>query len=382
VAISIVLLIGAGLLIRSLAHQTKVDLGYNPRNVLTAAVRLPATEYPTTEERIAFYDSLVEEVRALPGVTSVGLVNRLPILDRGGNIYLFPEDHVPEEGQSSMSRSADFRHVVPGYLETMGIPILAGRDIARTDTEGSPRVMIISESVAELFFPGQNPLGRKLLVDMDDLIAHEVVGVVPNTRLGRVTSEAFHSMYMSYYQIGRTRMRLAVRAQSDPAQLIAPIRAILREKDRNIPLAEAETMESIVGDSLSDFRVITSSLGLLSGIALLLALVGLYGVLAFYVSQRYHEIGVRMVLGANAFHVANLVLSRGMALVAIGLAVGLIASYWATNLVQRLLFGIESTDPMTFIVTAVGFGCVALMACVVPAVRATRTDPAFTLQSE
>jgi putative ABC transport system permease protein len=382
VAISIMLLIGAGLLIRSLAHQMRVDLGYNPENVLTAGVSLADSEYPSTEQRIGFFDSLVEEVEALPGVMSVGLVNRLPIVNPGGNIYLYTEDHVPEQGQSKMSRSADFRHVVPGYLETMGIPLVAGRDIARTDTEESPRVMIISESVAEMFFPDQNPLGQRLVVDMGELVVHEVVGVVANARLRRVTSNPFHAMYMSYYQIGSNSMRLVVRGQGDPTSLIAPIRQILRQKDPNVPLAAVATMESIVGDSLSDFRVITSSLGLLSAISLLLALVGLYGVLAFYVSQRCHEIGVRMVLGANTRNVANLVLSRGMALVAVGLVIGLTASYWATAVVQRLLFGIGATDPVTFIVTALGFGSVALLACLVPAWRAARTDPVQTLQAE
>jgi putative ABC transport system permease protein len=382
VAISIMLLIGAGLLIRSLARQMQVDLGYNPSNLLTAGISLAESEYPEVEQRVAFFDSFVERVEALPGVTSIGMVNRLPIIHRGGNIYLYTEDHVPEEGQTNMSRSADFRYTVPGYLETMGIPLLAGRDIARTDTEDAPRVMIISESVAEMFFPGENPLGRKLIVDMGEMVVHEIVGVVANTRLGRVTSNPFHSMYMSYYQIGGRSMRLVVRSHSDPTPLTSPIRQILREMDPNIPLAEVATMESIVSDSLSDFRVITSSLGLLSAISLLLALVGLYGVLSFYVSQRYHEIGVRMVLGANTHNVANLVLSRGMALVAAGLVIGLTASYWTTAVVQRLLFGVESTDPVTFLVTALGFGSVALMACLVPAWRATRTDPVCTLQAE
>ena len=382
VAISVMLLIGAGLLIQSLALQMHVNLGFDPANVLTAGVRLPDSDYPNPEMRIVFFDSLVEEVGALPGVASVGLVNRLPISQGGGNIYLYAEDQGPEDVQSSMNRSADFRYVVPGYLETMGIPLLAGRDISKTDSDGSPRVMIISESLAELFFPGQNPLGERLLVDMGELTAHEVVGVVGNARLRSITNDPFHAMYMSYYQIAENGMQLAVRAQGDPAALVGPIREILRAKDPNIPLAEPATMVSIIDNALSDFRVITSSLGLLSVIALLLALVGLYGVLSYYVSQHYHEIGVRMVLGANARQVANLVLTRGMALVGVGLVVGLAASYWATNLIQRLLFGVGSTDPITFFVTALGFGLIALMACLVPAWRATRADPVLTLQAE
>jgi putative ABC transport system permease protein len=382
VAISTVLLIGAGLLIRSLTHQSSVELGFDPTNVLTAGVRLPESDYPTPEERIVFFTSLAEEVEALPGVLSVGLINRLPILHGGGNIYLHPVDQPPEEGQSKMSRSADFRYMVPGYLETMGIPLLAGRDIARSDVEGSPRVMVVSESLGELFFPGKNPLGQRLVVDMGEPVVHEVVGVVANARLSRLTRQPFHAMYMSYYQVPMDSMRLTVRTATDPAALTRPIREILRAKDPNIPLAEPATMASILDDALSDFRVITSSLGLFSAIALLLALVGLYGVLAYYVRQRHHEIGVRMALGASARQVANLILSRGMGLVAAGLVAGLIASYWATRLFQRLLFGVESTDPATFVVTALGFGLVALMACLAPAWRATRVDPVVILQAE
>lgn len=382
VAFSVVLLIGAGLLIRSLALQMQVDLGFKPTNVLTAGVRLPSNDYSDAEKRTAFFDSFVEEVEALPGVQSVAMINRLPIRHGGGNIYLHPVDQTPEEGQSRMSRSADFRYVLPNYFKTMGIPLLAGRDIERTDVEGSPRVMIISESLGELFFPGENPLGKQLVVDMGEKVVHEIVGVVGNARLSRPSSDPFHSMYMSYFQIGASNMRIAVRTQGDPEALTGPIREILRRKDRNIPLAEAETMTAIIDDELSDFRIITSSLGLFSSIALLLALVGIYGVLAYYVSQRSHEIGVRMALGASARQVANLVLTRGIALVAMGVFLGVAASFWTTNFIQQQLFGIEAFDPVTFASTAAGFGVVALIACLLPAWRATRVDPVLTLQAE
>ncbi len=382
VAISVMLLIGAGLLIRSLTLQMNVNLGFDPTNVLTAGLRLPDNDYPEPEQRIAFYTSLVEEVQALPGVLSVGLVNRIPILNPSGNIYVFPADQPPEKQESKMSRSADFRCVLPGYFKTMGIPLLAGRDVAETDVEEAPRVMIVSESMAELFFPDRNPLGQKLIVDMGELVVHEVVGVVANARLSRLTSQPFHAMYMSYRQVPRDSMRLAVRTEGEPTALTRQIREIVQAKDRNIPLAEPVTMASILDDALSDFRIITSSLGLFSSIALLLALVGLYGVLAYYVSQRYHEIGVRIALGAGRRQVANLVLSRGMGLVALGLVGGLAGSYWANKLIQRLLFGVEATDPTTFIVAALFFGFVALMACLLPAWRATRIDPVATLQAE
>ena len=382
VAISIMLLIGAGLLIRSLATQMRIDPGFDPDNVLTAGISLPQGDYPDPEERTSFFESLVEDVRALPGVRSVALINRLPIIHGGGNIYLYTEDQPAEDRQASFARSADFRYVSPGYLETMGIPLLAGRDIAATDSPDSPRVMVVTESLADLFFPDQNPVGQTLLVDMGELVAHQIVGVAGNARLRRITNDPFHAMYMSHAQVERSRMQLAVRTHQDPATLIDPIKAILKAKDPNIPLADPVPMASIVDDALADFRIITSSLGLLSVIAVLLALVGLYGVLAYYVSQRHHEIGVRMTLGATARQVANLVLSRGMALVLTGIAIGMVAAFWATGLIQRLLFGVESTDAATFVATALGFSFVATIACLIPAVRAARVDPVLTLKAE
>ncbi len=383
VAISTVLLIGAGLLIRSLTQQMNIDLGFNPQNVLTAGLRTPNNDYPEPEQRVAFFTSLVEEVEALPGVVSVGIVNRIPILHQGGNIYVYHADRPVEDQETSMGRSADFRCVLPGYFKTMGMPLLAGRDIAETDAAGAPPVMIISESMVDLYFPGENPLGKRLIVDMlGEMVTHEVVGVVANARLHRLTRQPFHAMYMSYKQVAWDRMNLMVRTEDDPVALIGPVREILRAKDRNIPLAEPASMVSILDDALSDYRIITSSLGLFSSIALLLALVGLYGALAYYVSQRYHEIGVRMALGASRQQVAKIVLSRGMGMVAAGLVLGVAGSYWATRLIQQLLFGVEPTDPTTFVFAALAFGLVALLACLLPAWRATQIDPVMVLQAE
>jgi predicted permease len=382
VAISILLLIGAGLLIRSLATQMRVDPGFDPDNVLTGGVWLSETGYPEAEGQIAYFDSLVEEVAALPGVESVSLISRLPIVNPGGNIYLYAEDERPEDRQASMARSADFRVVSPGYFETMGMPLVAGRDLAATDDTASARVMVVTQSLAELFFPGENPIGKTLLVDMNDLTAHEIVGVVGNARLRGLTRDPFHAMYMPYAQNPSRRMNLTVKSLTDPTSLIRPIREIVSAKGTGAPFADPTTMESIIDDSMADFRVLTSSLGLLSLIAVSLALVGLYGVLAYFVSQRHHEIGVRMSLGATARQVANLVLSRGMALVATGVSMGLVGSYWATRLVQRLLFGIERTDPVTYLAAALGFAFVAVLACLVPAVRAAHVDPVIVLKAE
>ncbi len=377
VAIATVLLIGAGLLVRSLSLQMKVELGFNPTHLYTAELSLPEDAYPEPDQRIAFFTSMVEEVEALPGVVSVGLINRLPIRDVSGSVYVHRDQNSEESKELALLRCA-----LPGYLKTMGIPLLAGRDISETDAEGAPRVMIVSESMAEHYFPDQNPLGKKLLVDMGEMVAHEIIGIAGDARLNRITSGPNHTMYMSYFQNPREVMRIAVRTAADTSSVARPIQEILRTKDANLLLAEPVTMASVLDDALSDFRITTSALGLFSSIALLLALVGLYGVLAYNVSQRYHEIGVRMALGAGRRHVAMMILSRGMGMVAAGLVFGMVAAYWTTQLIQGLLFRVAPNDPTTFILAALSFGATAVMACLLPAWRATRVDPVTVIQSE
>ncbi len=380
VAVSIVLLMGAGLLIRSLGRQLSVNLGFDPSNLLAAELRLPEDEYQAPEQRISFFTSLVEEVKALPGVTSVGLINRIPIRESGGDIYIHPVGRPPESRQDT--RSAFFRCVLPGYLQTMRIPLLAGRDVAETDTMNSPRVMVISESLAELFFPGQNPVGQKMVVDMGEKIEHDVIGVAGDARLSSLTGQPYHTMYLSYRQVPRPLMRIAVRTSGDPTALVGSMREILRAKDRNIPLAEPAAMATIIDDSVADYRVVTFSLGLLSAIALLLAAVGLYGVLAYFVSQRYHEIGVRMALGASGSKLIALILSRGFLLVGIGLVLGIAGSFAANRLLQQLLFETAPTDPGTFVGVTLFLGLVTLLACLLPAWRASRVDPVDALRAE
>lgn len=369
-------------MVQSLTRQMNVDLGFDPSRILTAGLTLPVDAYAEPARRIAFFDALVEGVEALPGVTRVGLINRLPIRDRGGNIYLYRTDQRPSGARAAdMSRSADFRYVLPGYFETMGIPLLAGRDVARTDVEGSPRVMVVSRSLAELFFPGESPVGKRLVVDMGELVEHEIVGVVGDARLSAPTSEPFHAMYMSYYQVPRSTMRIAIKTDGDPGAVVAPLRELLHAEDPNLPLDEPATMEDVLDGAVADYRVVTSSLGLFSAMALLLAMVGLYAVLAYSVSQRRHEIGLRIALGARPGQVTSHVIRRGMALVAAGLALGLPGAYATTRLIETLLFGVTPTDPWTFLAVASLAGLVALAACWFPARRASRIDPVAMLHA-
>ena len=379
VALGVVLLIGAGLLIRSLARQADIDLGFAPANVLTAGVRVSERDYPGVEQRIGFFTSLVDEVRVLPGVEAVGLVSQLPIRHPGGNIYV----HRPGEvSEASMARSADFRVVLPGYFQSMGIPLVAGRDIANADGPGSRRVMVVSQSLAGLLFPGEDPIGQPVVVDMGEPVVHEVVGVVGDARLRRVRSQPFHAMYMSLRQAPRASMFLTVKTATNPAALITPIREVLQRKDPTVPLAEPATMAAIVDEAVAEFRVVTLALGLFAAVALALALVGLYGVLDYQVRQRRRELGVRMALGASPAALASLVLGRGLVMTGLGLAAGTAGAVAATRALQALLFEVTPTDPATFVAVPALFGLVTIGACLLPAWRAARVNPAETLRGD
>jgi len=379
VALGVVLLVGSSLLVRSLIRQMGVDLGFDPANVLTAGIRVSEQDYPDAAQRTSFFTSLVDEVSALPGTQAVGLISQLPIRHPGGNLYV---RRPGQEALSTMDRSADFRTVLPGYFASMRMPLVAGRDLAESDTADRPRVTVISQSLATLMFPGENPLGQTLIVDLGEPVPHEVVGVVADARLRRVRSDPFHAMYMSFSQAPRPAMSLVMRTTGDPMGLVAPLRELLRRKDATIPLAEPSTMTSIVHDALAEARVVTVALGMFAAVALMLSLVGLYGVLAYYVGQHRHELGVRMALGASAGEVLALVLRRGMILTVAGLAAGLTGAVLASGTLEALLYDTAPTDPVTFVLVPVIFAAVSALACLLPAWRASRVNPVDALRTE
>ncbi len=379
VAACFVLLIGAGLLVRSFSRQMSVDLGFDPQSVLAAQIRLGADAYPEPGARVTFFSTFLERARALPGATSVGLIDRLPIRQPGGNIYIRRPDQPPA---AKMELSADFRVVEPGYLRTMRIPLLAGRDLAESDTADAPRVMVVSASLASLVFPGQNPIGQRLVVDMGDPVEHEVVGVAGDARLRRVRNRPFHAMYMAYRQNPRPVMHVTIRTAGDPALLVSPLRALLRELDPNIPFAEPATMQGIVDDSVADARVVTVSLAVFSGIALLVAVLGIYAVLAYHVNQRAHELSVRLALGATPAGLLRQVVGHGFVLVGIGLVLGGAGALAGAGVLSRLLFDTEPTDPATFAGVTAVLVLASLVACLLPALRVTRLNPVDALQAE
>ncbi len=381
VALSVVLLIGAGLLMRSFMELRGVDPGFRAEQLLTARVSLPGASYSEAESRVAFFSGLMDDVQAIPGVSAAGAVSVLPVKDGYSNVRAWNPDNPPAD--PGAYRLAEHRQVMPGYFEAMEIPILAGRDIEYTDGGDAEPVLIISESMARDLFEGDNPVGRQVAVDVgaDEPVITRVVGVVGDVRL-RLAADAPWHMYYSYRQSPVFGMSIAVRALGDPSVLTAAVREALRARDPDVPLANVETMEAVLANSIADTKVVTSVLSVFAVVAMLLAALGLYSVLAYYVARRQNEIGIRLALGATPNRVLQLVLRKGLVLVIVGLVVGLAGALGVTRFIQQQLFGVRPTDPATFAAVGVLFILVGTAACLVPGWRAVNVDPARTLQVE
>jgi putative ABC transport system permease protein len=378
VAISVVLLIGSGLLIRTMTRLTTVDLGFDPDNLLAGTVGIRGSVYETPEQRSVFFATLVERVEALPGVAHASTISKLPIASPTTDWLVWPADQPkPAYGKG---RNALARFAMPGYFETMGIPLLKGRDIDITDTPDSGRVIVLSEAVAEGLFPGRDPIGRRVNIDWHD--PYEVVGVVGNARLDGVRSDFDWAMYLSSAQMGVTSQWLAVRTQGDPLLFSEPIRRIVQDMDPDVIFFNPRTMSAIIEKDLSSPRTVTTALGLLAGVALLLTAVGLYGVLAYHVNQRIGEFGIRIALGAPTRKLMALVVERSLRMVGSGLALGVVVSVFGTRLVRKLLFETDPLDPAAFLGAVAFLGAIALIACVLPAWRAVRVNPVEVLRKE
>jgi len=380
VAVSVILLIGSGLLMRSFANLRGVNPGFDPRNLLTAEIRLTNEKYPEAEQRVNFYAKLLEEVDAIPGVTDVALINMLPIRNPGNNIYVYAADRPPADPNDR--DIAYTRTVFPGYFDAMGIPLLRGRGIERSDVAESPRVLVINETMAATLFPDEDPIGRLVVVDQGEAVTYEVVGVVGDVRVSGPRYNPRLAMYGSYFQRPIYTMRMAIRTAIEPTSIARDLRRIVWSQDRDIPLDELSTMSDLIARSVSRERVMALSLTLFAAVAMSLAAIGLYGTLAYYVSRRVNEIGIRVALGAASGDIVRRVLKRGLLLGVIGIAAGLVGAFWATRLIQQMLFTIEPTDPVTFAAVSAFFALVALVACLIPAWRALRVDPLTALAAQ
>lgn len=380
VAISMILLIGAGLLMRSLTRLMAVEPGFATSNLLTAQIDLPEADYTEREKRIQFYTSLRDSLLAIPGVESVALANMLPFRNASGTTYVYAEESPPVNFGDAPS--AYDRAVFPGYFEAMGIPLLAGRALEMTDRSGTGPVTVVSQALAQRHFPNENPIGRKIVVDLGQPVTVEIVGVVGDLHEESLRIDWSDAFYISYLNRPFFTMRLAVRTAVEPASVTAALRDAVWSLDRNLPVADVAAMDTLLWRSLARSRVTTFALTTLAIVALMLAITGLYAVLAYYVVRRRREIAIRIALGADAETVVRLVLKRGLLLTAVGVIVGLAGAVGLTRLIEELLYGVEPTDTLTFGLVGLVFTLVAVLACLLPAWRALRIDPISVLRAE
>lgn len=379
VAVSLTLLAGASLFLRSLAELHAVDPGFEAADVTTAVVSLPLATYDSDDARRRFWDSLLERLEALEGVEAAGLIDILPFTG-GNDTWLYPEEAPPQPPDQGLN--AQLRFVAGSYFRALRIPLVAGRTFGPGDDADSPTVLMVNESLAERLFPGKDPLGRRVVVDLAEPLAAEVVGVVGDVRRYDLASPPSDAMYFSGRQLTGSAASITVRAAGGPAVIVPVLRAQLRELDLNLPLANVRTLEGIVSRSTARARFRALLLGLFSILAVLLAGVGLYGVLATSVRERRREIGVRMALGAAPGRVGRMVVRQGFFLVAAGAVLGLPLAYLGIRLVRSLLYGVGPADPAALSVVVGVLGAVGLLASAVPALRAAHLDPTEAIQPD
>ena len=380
VALALTLLIGAGLMLRSFARLQNVNPGYNAENVLAVGLSIPAARYKEEPQVVAFYERLLDQVSTMPGAQSAGLVDALPLA--GGSYLSFviegrvlqPTDNEPD---------AEHRVVSPGYFKAMGIPLIRGRLLSERDHAQSPFATVISETMARRYWPNEDPIGKRInLGDPQTSPWRTIVGIVGDVRNEGLNSEPNPQMYISFTQAPRWSLTLIVRGSGDPTGLIAGVRSKVAGLDRDLPLYNIRTLKQMVAESLARERFGLLLIVTFAGLALMLAGVGVYGVLAYSVTQRTYEIGVRLALGASRRDVLRLVAGQGMKLVSVGVSIGLLAAFTLTRLMTGLLYGVSPTDPLTFIGVAALLAIVALAACYIPARRAAKVDPMAALKCE
>ncbi|HMV46627.1 MAG TPA: ABC transporter permease [Blastocatellia bacterium] len=381
VAIALTLLIGAGLLMQTFLKLQRVNLGFDVHNVLTATVELPETQYATPEQKINFYRQLQQRVQALPGVTQVSAILPLPISNTnvGGGFQI--------EGRKAAAGEephVDYRWVELDYFRTMKIPLLGGRDFTAQDSRKSAPVVIVNQALANTYFPNEDPVGKRLELPFGEGMKVQIAGVVQNvkhrTELSRNYSPELYIPYAQFPFLGQ--MSLVVRTQTAPGSLAKAVQNEVAALDAEIVLSNVKTMEQYLGAAVSQPRFSAMLFGVFAAVALLLAAIGLHSVMAYLVTQRTHEIGIRLALGAQTGNVLRLILKHGMTLTLLGVAIGLGASFALTRLLGSLLYDVSATDPLTFAGITLLLTTVALPACYLPALQATKVDPMIALRSE
>ncbi len=381
-ALALVLLIGAGLMIKSFMRLQQVDPGFRPQHLLSMQVTLPGYKYQEPAQLAAFDQQALEQIKALPGVQSVGATSILPMSgnNSSGSFRIEGRD-VP---QGEQPPHGDRWSASAGYFQTMTIPLVKGRYFGERDTADAPGVAIIDETMARKYWPNEDPLGKRITFEggRENPRYREIIGIVGHVKHNGLEGESRVQYYIPLAQRPTNNVYLVIRTANDPASLAGAVRGILRTLDKDLPVYKVTTMERLVADSMARQRFSMFLLGSFAVVALVLAAIGLYGVMAYMVTQRTHEIGVRMALGAQRRDVLKMVIGQGMLLSIIGVALGLVAAFALTRLMSSLLFGVSATDPLIFAAISLTLTSVALLACYIPARRATKVDPMIALRYE
>lgn len=380
VALALVLLSGAGLTIKSVIRLQNVAPGFAPANVLTIRLSLPDSKYPDARQQTAFFEQIIERVSALPGVQECGAVTELPI---GGSNGTFQVSRAEESRSASEDQPQAFYNAVsPDYFRAMGIPLIGGRPFAASDRDGfGPKVIIIDEAMAHRFWPNQDAIGRRLTISGKPE-SYEVVGVAGVVKYHNLESDdVIPAMYVPYLQNQQSSMTLAIRSANDPKHLVETVRSEVKAIDKDQPFSKVSTMEQLLSDSLVKNRFYTALLSGFAFIALVLAAAGIFGILSFSVTQRTHEIGTRMALGARQIDILRLIVKQNLSLVSAGILLGLAGAFVLNRFLSSLLYQVTPNDAVTFISVTIVLIITTLLACYIPAHRATKIDPAIALRN-
>ncbi|MCA1815291.1 MAG: ABC transporter permease [Acidobacteria bacterium] len=382
IALALVLLVGAGLLLKSYARLLRVDPGFDAEQVLTARLDLPEAKYPDQDRQLEFARQAVGRIRALPGVESAGAVSDLPF--SGSRSARSFEIEGRPTGENTMTPSADYRRATPDYFRAIGIRLVRGRAFTEGDRQGAPPVAVVNETFARRFFPGEEVLGKRVIYGdgKGKKITREIVGVVADVVHDDLTGERAPEVYVPFAQHPQGEMFFAARSAGDPLALTTALRRAVLDVDRDVPVYSVMTMRQRLDVSVAPQRFNALLLAVFAAVAVLLAGVGVFGVMSYAVAQRTHEIGIRMALGAQRRDIRRLVLSRAMRVTLVGVACGLAAALALTRLMTKLLFGVRAADPAIYFAVPAVLAAVALLACYVPARRATRVDPLVALRDE